>query len=149
MTGSPATRRARLAPCPCVAAPGRCRRRRSRGGWFAYEVATSVVLLCTLLGGLVAAQAVAGRLNHYNLCRQRCQAAASAAIDKVASSAQPLADGDVERLWPGVHVKIEQSPGQGDWAGMTLVRAFASSASRGGPVHVTLARYVLAKEAAK
>ena len=117
--------------------------RTQRGGWILMEVMISVVLLGVLLATTLSIEMTAGRVNHFQLTKQRCIAAAQAALDSIAATGEPLPAGDVERLWPGLSVAVRRSPGTGDWAGLTLVTAIARGSSGGKGVTVELRRYIL------
>jgi len=107
------------------------------------EVAISVVLLAVLLATTLSIEMTAGRVNHFQLTKQRCIAAAQGALDSFAATGEPLSREDTERLWPGLSVAARRSPGTGDWAGLTLVTAVARGRSGGKGVTVELRRYIL------
>ncbi|MFB3893739.1 MAG: hypothetical protein ACE15C_17130 [Phycisphaerae bacterium] len=116
--------------------------RAHRGGWLLVELVVSVGLLALLLGAMMLAQRTLAKVNEFQLSRQRCIAAAEAQLDCIASTGRPMADADLARLWPGVCVTVQRTAGQGEWAGLELVKATATR-SKGGPeAKVELARYV-------
>ena len=106
------------------------------------ETCVSMVLLASLMTASAMMQAQTGEMNRYQHTRRRCISAGQATLDSITATGQPLADPDVQRLWPGVSVRITRTPGKGDWAGLTLVKAVASATSRRKDVRITLARYV-------
>jgi hypothetical protein len=54
-----------------------------------------------------------------------------------------MSDDDVSAIWSDVGVTVEFAEGEGDWAGLTLVTAAASTVVSGEDVNVSLSRYIL------
>ena len=115
---------------------------RTRCGWIIAENILALSLLGALLAGLGMAQGQGRKFNAIMLTRQRCVAAAQAQLDSIAATSHPLADGKIGELWGGVRVVIEQTDGQGQWAGFRLVKVTASASSGGRDVNVVLTRYL-------
>jgi len=123
------------------------RTRRQSGGWTAIEALATIMILGMLLGGLGIAQWRMGEFNAVQHARRQCVAAAQAQIESLAARGKGMDGSDARRLWPGVSVAVEQSPGGGQWQGLTLVRATGSTEAKGRPVRVSLARYLPAERA--
>ena len=113
------------------------------------ELSLSISLLAMLLVGLGVAQNTFGRLNQYELVQQHCVAAATVEIHQFLATGHEIARPEARRLWPDVQLTLRQSPGQGPWAGLTLVEAFATGQSRGKEVRVELRRYATVRPAPK
>ena len=113
-----------------------------RGGWIMIELVVAVGILGILLTALGQIQYQLTRLNALQWTRMRCITAGQAQLDSIAARGSPIADEEVERLWPGIHVQVEQAPGQGDWQGLTLLTVTASGKAQGQEVKVELARYI-------
>jgi hypothetical protein len=111
------------------------------------EMVISAGLLTMLICCFGAAQSALGRFNHHQLVRQQCIAAAAAQIQQFIATGKEIEPQQIKRLWPGVRIKLRHSPGQGAWAGLTLVEAVATGDSRGKEVRVELRRYARIKEA--
>ena len=114
---------------------------KKRSGSFLLEFVLSVAILGILTAALFATQRAVARVNHDQLIRQRCLAAAQAELESIAATGQSLAGADVERLWPDVKLLIQRLPGRGDWKGLTRLNVVATGAGRAGEVRVELCRY--------
>jgi len=106
------------------------------------EIIIALSILGLLLGGLGVSLAGFARFNRYQLTRQQCIAAAQAQIESIAATGQPIPDQDFARLWPGLTVSIQETPGADQWQGLTLVKVAASDKSRRRNVEIQLARYI-------
>jgi hypothetical protein len=83
------------------------------------------------------------RLNHYHFTKQRCVSAAQATLDSIAVTGKTIDEADVNRLWPGVIVKIEESEGTNQWKGLKLISVSAKGTTGNKKVEVRLSRYFL------
>ena len=88
------------------------------------------------------------RLNNYQLVRQRCVSAAQATLDSIAATGSAIDENDLQRLWPGMSIKIEESQGSGQWTGLKLITVTASAASFNKKAEVRLSRYFLKNDIA-
>ena len=113
-----------------------------RGGWVFADTIIGLVLLVILLGGWTMTQSALGTFNQYQLARRHCLQAAEAQMDSLTATGRPIEQDQLQRLWPGVTVTIDRTAGQGDWAGLTLLKVSAGASSAGKPVKVELCRYV-------
>jgi hypothetical protein len=106
---------------------------------------TELIVSLTVLGMLMVTFTISldgfRRLNHYQFTRQRCVSAAQATLDSIAVTGTAINEADVNRLWPGVIIKIDESEGTGQWKGLKLVNVTAGSAALNKKVEVRLARY--------
>jgi hypothetical protein len=82
------------------------------------------------------------RLNYYHFTKQRCVSAAQATLDSIALTGTPIDKADVNRLWPGINIKIEESQGVGQWKGLKLVTVSAQKTVRNKNIGVRLSRYI-------
>ena len=110
------------------------------------EMMVALGILGILVVGLARTQYEVQRFNAVQLARMRCIAAAQAQLDSISATGQPIAADELARLWPGVRTVVEESPGQGEWTGLTLVKVTASGSAKGPEVELELARYVAVKE---
>jgi len=110
---------------------------------------TELTVALTILGILLASLSLSlngfRRLNHYQLARQRCTAAAQAQLDSIVVTGQAIPEEDFNRLWPQLSFSIEQSDGCGQWEGLKLVTVKTQVGSFGRDVEVRLNRYILGK----
>jgi type II secretory pathway pseudopilin PulG len=126
------------------------RRSRTRCGFLLTEIIIALSLLGLLLGGLGVSLAGLARFNRYQLTRQQCIAAAQAQLESIAATSAPIPDKEFTRLWPRLTVSIRQTPGEGQWQGLTLVEVTASDkpalsaveGSRRKNVEIQLSRYL-------
>ena len=109
------------------------------------EAVISVGVLGILLGVMGLTQGQLRTFNALQLAKQRCAAAGQAQIDSIAATGNRLDGATLERLWPSVATAIEQTPGRGDWAGLTRVKVTSRATVDGRPVVVSLTRYVSAR----
>ena len=120
-------------------------RRAEPSGWMLAEVLTSLAIVGMLLTGLALALGGLKRFNAFQLLRQQCLAAGQAQLDSIAATGQPITREDLARLWPGLSAQIDRSAGQGDWAGLTLVKvSTAGTTDYRKKVTLTLSRYIAA-----
>lgn len=116
--------------------------RNGQRGWTSVEVLVSIGLLVMLVGSVGSLWSSMQKLNRGHLARQRCLAAAQAQIEHVARTGRPLGEGDVERLWPGIQLTVERTPGAGQWEGLHRLKVVARCEAGGQEVNLHLARYV-------
>ena len=106
---------------------------------------TELIVSLTVLGMLMVAFAISldgfRRLNHYYFTKQRCVSAAQATLDSIAVTGTAINEADVNRLWPGVIIKIDESEGAGQWKGLKLINVTAGGAALNKKVEIRLARY--------
>ena len=112
------------------------------GGWIMIELVVAVGILGILLTALGQIQYQLTKFNAIQWTRMRCITAGQGQLDSIAAGGRPIADKEVERLWPGIQVQVERAAGQGDWQGLTLVTVTAGGKAQGKEVKVELARYI-------
>lgn len=107
---------------------------------------TELIVTLTVLGILMTVFALSlhafAKFNGCQLVRQRCIAAAQAELDSITATGKPVPVEDFERLWPGLTVSIDRSPGIGQWQGMKLVKVTTSGKSFRNKVQSRLCRYI-------
>ncbi len=111
-------------------------------GFLMTEIIVALSVLGLLLGGLGVSLAGLARFNRYQLTRQQCIAAAQAQLESIVAMGQPIADKDFSRLWPKLTVSIQETPGAGQWQGLTLVEVTTSDKGPRKSVDIQLSRYV-------
>ncbi len=108
---------------------------------------TELIVSLAVLGMIMVAFAISldgfRRLNHYHFTKQRCVSAAQATLDSIAVTGKTIDEADVNRLWPGVIVKIEESEGTNQWKGLKLISVSAKGTTGNKKVEVRLSRYFL------
>ncbi len=117
-------------------------KRKKYRGLMMTELIVSMAVLGTIM--IVFAISLDGfrRLNHYHFTKQRCVSAAQASLDSIAVTGKELNKEDVNRMWPGIDIKIEESDGTGQWKGLKLLTVSASGAARNKNVEIHLSRYI-------
>jgi hypothetical protein len=107
---------------------------------------TELIVSLTVLGMLMVTFAISldgfRRLNHYHFTKQRCVSAAQATLDSIAVTGKAIDEADVNRLWPGVIIKIEESEGTDQWKGLKLISVSARGTTGNKNVEVRLSRYI-------
>jgi type II secretory pathway pseudopilin PulG len=121
-------------------------RKATSGGWLLTETVVGLALIGTLLAGLAVTQNGFRKFNGHQLVRQRCIAAGQAELDSMTATGQPIGEDDFNRLWPGLSARIQETPGEGDWAGLKLVQVVTSGSSYGRTITVRLSRYVAVRQ---
>ncbi len=111
-------------------------------GFLLTELIVALSVLGMLLAGLAMSLHGFAKFNRYQLTRQHCIAAAQAELDSIAATGRPIRDEDFSRLWPRLSVSVKETPGTGQWQGMTLVEVTASAKSYRKDVEIQLARYI-------
>ena len=59
-----------------------------------------------------------------------------------AVAGKAIDEADMDRLWPGIVIKIEESEGTGQWKGLKLISVSAGKTVGNKNVAVQLSRYV-------
>ena len=107
---------------------------------------TEMIVSLAVLGMLIVAFVISldgfRRLNHYHFTKQRCVSAAQATLDSIAITGRAIDEADVNRLWPGIVIKIEESEGTGQWKGLKLISVSAIKTGGNKNVEVRLSRYI-------
>jgi type II secretory pathway pseudopilin PulG len=111
-------------------------------GVFTAEVIVGIALLSLAIAGLAISVLGISRFNRYEWTCQRCTAAASAQLDSLAATGKPIADAEIERLWPQVNVATERTGGSAPWDGLELLRVTATGKAGARVVTVCLTRYL-------
>ena len=113
---------------------------------------TELIVSIAVLGMLFTIFAISldgfRRLNSYQLVKQRCVSAAQATLDNIAVTGSAIDENDLERLWPGVSIKIDESEGTGQWTGLKLVTVTAEATSINKKTEVRLSQYFLKDDVA-
>ena len=114
---------------------------RCRGFLFA-ELIVSMALLGLIIAGLAVSMNGFSMVNDCQWARQRCTAAAQAQLDSIVTRGSPIEPPELQRLWAGVDVVTEKTPGVAPWEGLELVQVTASAQPGPKKVTVRLARYI-------
>jgi type II secretory pathway pseudopilin PulG len=115
---------------------------RRMGGFLLAELIVSITVVGLIVVGLALSMRGAAGFNRYQWSRQQCIAAAQAQIDSLTATGKPLADDQIQRLWPKVTVVVDRTAGQGQWAGLELLQVTATMQVTPHMAQVRLARYV-------
>ena len=111
-------------------------------GFLLAELVVATALLGMIIAGLAVSLNGFSMVNDCQWVRQRCAAAAQAQLDGLAATGRLIEPGELKRLWPGVNVVVDRSPGAGPWEGLELIQV--TTTAQAGPRRITvhLARYV-------
>ena len=118
---------------------------RCSGGWIMAEALVALAILGIIMGGLALSQNTFRKFNTLQLARLRCIAAGEGQLDSIAATGKPIAQEKFRQLWDDVRATVEQTPGRGEWAGLTLVKVTAVSKTGGRETKIELARYLKSK----
>lgn len=113
-----------------------------RSAFILMELVVSLVLLEMLLAGMSNAVAITGEYNRCQLVRQQCLSAAQAQLDSLAATGNAMDESVFVSIWPKLASSIEQSDGEGDWAGLRKVSVTVSGSAQSREIRVTLCRYL-------
>jgi len=117
-----------------------------RSAFILMELVVSLVLLEMLLAGVSNAVAITGEFNRCQLVRQQCLSAAQAQLDSLAATGKAMDESVFVSVWPKLTSSVEQSDGEGDWAGLRKVSVTVTGVVSGGAqsreIRVTLCRYL-------
>ncbi len=106
------------------------------------EIIVAIALLGLIISSLAVSLRGFARFNRYQLVTQQCIAAAQAQLDSITATGKPIAGEDLQRLWPGLTITVNESPGAGQWRGLTLAEATAAGKAYSKEVKVSLRRYI-------
>ena len=109
------------------------------------EALVSLTVLGMIMVGLAMSQNTFRTFNTLQLARQRCIAAGEGQLDSIAATGEPIPQEKFRQLWDDVQATVEQTPGRGEWAGLTLVKVTAVNRTGGRETKVELARYLKSK----
>ncbi len=94
-------------------------------GYLLAEAIVALMVLGILLGVLSSLLASVSQASIRIFARQKCIAAALAQLDSVDFTGQPLNAEQIEALWSGVQVELEQTPGTESNVGLIKYTATA------------------------
>jgi len=115
---------------------------KTKPGFIATEFVISLLLLWMIIGVLASMLNVNRKYNRLQLTRQQCLAAARSQMSSLTATGTELTDADISRLWEGVTVKVEQTEGTDQWAGLKLLKVTASSKKNKRLVKIELKKYI-------
>ena len=118
------------------------RKKQKYGGFLLTEIIVAIALLGLIISSLAVSLRGFARFNRYQLVTQRCIAAAQAQLDSITATGKPIAGEDSQRLWPGLTITVNESPGADQWRGLTLAQATAAGKAYSKEVKVSLRRYI-------
>jgi len=114
----------------------------NRQGWIMLDFMITVFILVTLFISLAITMTATKRYNRMIHSRQQCLSAARSQIDSLAARGSLISDQDMARLFKGITVNVEISPGTGDWQGLDKVKIAASKQAGRKTVNIVLERYM-------
>jgi hypothetical protein len=117
------------------------KRRIRCGGFLVAELIVATALLGLIIACLAVSMNGFSLVNDCQWARQRCTAAAGAQLDSLAATGRLIEPQELQRLWSGVAVTADRSPGVGPWEGLELVQVTATTQAGPRKVTVRLARY--------
>jgi hypothetical protein len=117
------------------------KRKINNNGSLLAETMIALALLVTIMTCMAIGLKVFGNFNRYLYAKQRCIAAAQAQLDSISATGMPISDETNKRLWPKVKIKIEESPGSGQWQGLKLIKVKAIEQSGTKQAHIEIGRY--------
>ena len=107
-----------------------------RSGFLLAELVVATALLGMIIAGLAVSMNGFSMVNDCQWARQRCTAAAQAQLDSFAATGRLIEPEELKRLWPGVDVVVDRSPGAGPWEGLELIQVTATA--QAGPRKITV-----------
>jgi type II secretory pathway pseudopilin PulG len=119
-----------------------CKKRIRCRGFLLAELMVATALLGLIMAGLAVSLNGFSMVNDSQWARQRCAAAAQAQLDGFAATGRLIDVQELNRLWPGVDVVADRSPGAGPWEGLELIQVTATAQAGPRKITVHLARYL-------
>ena len=120
-------------------------RHKKNNGWIIVEIIVALSVLAVIMVCLSLSARTFGRLNAVQLQRQQCLSAAQAQLDSIAITGERIGQDDLDRLWNGIEISVEEEEGKSEWEGLKLIRITAVGMVREREVKVELSRYTAAK----
>jgi len=124
-------------------------RHKKTGGWITIEVITALGVLVVIMACISLSARTFGQLNAVQLRKQQCLSAAQAQLDSIAMTGEHIAQEDLNRLWNGIEIAVEEEEGKGQWKGLRLVKVTAEAMAHQRQVKVELCRYIASEGGAK
>ena len=124
----------------------RCKR---NSGWIMIEIITGLAVLGVIMVCLSLSAWTFRKLNAVQLRKQQCLSAAQAQLDSIAMTGERIGQDDLNRLWNGIEITVEEQEGRNVWEGLRLVKVTAETTAHQRQVKVELRRYIASEGGAK
>ena len=124
-------------------------RHKKNNGWIIVEIIAALSVLAVIMVCLSLSARTFGRLNSVQLQRQQCLSAAQAQLDSIAITGERIGKDDLDRLWDGVEISVDEEEGKNEWEGLKLVKVTAVGMAREREVKVELSRYIASEGEAR
>lgn len=118
------------------------KRPKKNNGWIMIEVITALGVLAVIMVCISLSARIFGQLNAVQLRKQQCLSAAQAQLDSIAITGERIGQDDLNRLWNGIEISVEEQEGKGQWKGLKLVKVTAAGMAKKREVKVELKRYL-------
>ena len=102
----------------------------------------SITLLAIITAAIATLIHSFARLNHRQMARQKCLAAAAAQLDSYTINDKPLDKKTIQHLWPKLTVDTAITTGTDQWQNLTLITVTTKAETQYGPVTLKLTRYI-------
>ena len=118
-------------------------------GWIMIEVITALGVLVVIMACLALSARTFGKLNAVQLRKQQCLSAAQAQLDSISMTGDRIGQDDLNRLWNGIEIAVEEEEGKGQWEGLKLVKVTAAGMAQKREVKIELSRYLASEGGAR
>ena len=122
---------------------------KKNNGWIIVEIIAALSVLAVIMVCLSLSARTFGRLNSVQLQRQQCLSAAQAQLDSIAITGERIGKDDLDRLWDGVEISVDEEEGKNEWEGLKLVKVTVVGMAREREVKVELSRYIASEGEAR
>jgi len=117
-------------------------KQKTRPGWITVEFIVSLMLVWMILAVLATAMNTSRKFTHYHHANAQCLAAARSQLSSLTATGEPISDTDIERLWKGVTVTVQQTQGTDQWTGLELLKVTAAKKFKTKNITVELTKYI-------
>ena len=124
----------------------RCKR---NSGWIMIEIITAIGVLGVIMVCISLSARTFGQLNKVQLRKQQCLSAAQAQLDSIAMTGERIGQDELNRLWGGIEITVEEQEGRNEWEGLRLVKVTAETTAHQRQVKIELCRYIASEGGAK
>ena len=100
-------------------------------GFLATEAMVAIVLMVMLVAAYVQLGVGVARVRDHQVTKRTLRLAAAGQMERYRAGA-PIETTHTPDALPGITIKTSTTPGQGQWAGLTLVTVAARGTVRGG-----------------
>jgi hypothetical protein len=116
------------------------------GGSITVEFTAAFAIMLLIFSLVISTLHETGKTNRAQWARQQCLRGANAQLDSFTAVGRAIDEATWRRLWPNTQCRIRQTPGEGDWQGLTRVEVVVRRHINGRDFEAAASRYIVLKE---